>query len=315
MTSCTILILTYKGKHHLELLLPTVKAAIDSYKGDSRMDVMIVDNGSDEETREFSQSNYPTYKYLFSPVNDYLFSLNAFIKQIPTEFVFMLNDDMKLDKNVLNELIPLIQKDRGLFAVTCRIMDFDGTYTASAVRTIKYRKGWIYNHYLDPHENDVKYTLYPGGGAAIFRTSYFNLLEGFDSLYRPAYAEDLDLGTRAWQRNWRTIYHPKAILYHREGGTINNQFKKDKLEQTIFRNHILWMIKNGRYPAFIFWFFLKLPYRLVYNFLFNKNQYRALLHSFSNFGLAFRRRRVAVISVKNKEWIGLLNHTYIGANS
>ncbi len=198
-------------------------------------------------------------------------------------------------------MIPLIEKDKELFAVTCRIMDFDGTYTASAVRTIKYTKGWISNLYLDPAENEIKYTLYPGGGAAIFRTSYFNALNGFDTLYRPAYAEDLDLGTRAWQRNWKTIYHPKAILYHREGGTINDQFKKDKLEQTMYRNHILWMIKNGRYPAFIFWFFLKLPYRMVYNFLYNKNQYKALLQSFRIFGAAFRGRRMAVINCGEKQ--------------
>ena len=41
---------------------------------------------------------------------------------------------MKLEENVLNELIPLIEKDKELFAVACRIMDFDGSYTASAVR-------------------------------------------------------------------------------------------------------------------------------------------------------------------------------------
>jgi GT2 family glycosyltransferase len=299
----------------LELLLPTVKAAIDYYTGDTNPDVMIVDNGSDESTRQFTLANYPEYKYLFSPVNDYLFSLNAFIKQLPSDFVFMLNDDMKLENNVLNELIPLIEKGKDLFAVTCRIMDFEGNYTASAVRTIKYTKGWISNLYLDPNENEVKYTLYPGGGAAIFRTTYFNSLDGFDSLYRPAYAEDLDLGTRAWQRNWKTIYDPKAILYHREGGTINDQFKKDKLEQTIYRNHILWMIKNGRFPGFIFWFFLKLPYRIVYNFLFNKNQYKALLQSFRNLRKAYGKRRMAVIVVKNNEWISLLNLPYIVANS
>src|SRR5580698_11504174 len=119
MASCTILILTYKGKHHLELLLPTIKAAIDYYKGDPLPDVMIVDNGSDESTRQFTQLHYPEYKYLFSPINDYLFSLNEYIKQLPAEYVFMLNDDMKLEKNVLNELIPLIEKDKDLFAVTC----------------------------------------------------------------------------------------------------------------------------------------------------------------------------------------------------
>src|SRR5580700_5504404 len=98
MASCTILILTYKGKHHLELLLPTVKAAIDHYKGSSIPDVMIVDNGSDESTRQFVQSKYPEYIYLFSPVNDFLFFLNAFIKQLPSKNVLMLNVEIKLEK-------------------------------------------------------------------------------------------------------------------------------------------------------------------------------------------------------------------------
>jgi GT2 family glycosyltransferase len=222
----------------------------------------------------------------------------------------MLNDDMKLDANVLNELIPLIERDELIFAVTCRIMDFEGTYTASAVRTVKYTKGWISNMYLDPSNLETKYTLYPGGGAAIFRTTYFNSLNGFDTLYRPAYAEDLDLGTRAWQRNWKTIYNPSAILYHREGGTINDQFRKDKLEQTISRNHILWMVKNGRYPRFIFWFFLKLPYRMFYNFFYNKNQFMAILLAFRRFKAAFQGRREAEILVGNQEWINLLNQPY-----
>jgi GT2 family glycosyltransferase len=310
MASCTILILTYKGKHHLELLLPTVRVAIDHYQGTVNLDVLIVDNGSDEVTRQFCESNYPGYRYMFSPVNDYLFSLNAFIKQLHSDYVFMLNDDMKLEKNVLNELIPLMEKDKDLFAVTCRIMDFEGTYTASAVRIIKYTRGWIYNHYLNPGETELKYTLYPGGGAAVFRTAYFNSLEGFDPLFRPAYAEDLDLGTRAWQRNWKTLYHPDAILYHREGGTINDQFKKDKLEQTIYKNHILWMIKNGRYPGFIFWFLVKLPYRIVYNFLNNKNQYHALLQALRTGGSAFRKRKTTGILAKDREWTGNLNMTY-----
>jgi GT2 family glycosyltransferase len=310
MASCTILILTYKGKHHLELLLPTVKTAIDHYKGSAFIDVMIVDNGCDEATREMVQSQYPGYSYFFSPLNDYLFSLNTFIKQLPGEYVFMLNDDMKLEKNVLNELIPVMEQDQELFAVTCRIMDFEGTYTASAVRTLRYSRGWIYNYYLDPNETELKYTLYPGGGAAIFRTSYFNALNGFDTLYRPAYAEDLDLGTRAWQRNWKTVYHPKAVLYHREGGTINDQFKKNKLEQMIQRNRVLWMIKNGRYPGFLFWFFLMLPYRMGYAFFNNRNQYKALWQAIQKIGPAIRGRKSAEIIIHDLVWAQKLNTAY-----
>jgi GT2 family glycosyltransferase len=310
MASCTILILTYKGKHHLELLLPTVKTAVENYQGEEAIDVMIVDNGCDESTRDFVQTHFPGYSYLFSPVNDYLFSLNAFIKELESEWLFMLNDDMKLEKNVLNELIPVMENDGSLFAVTCRIMDFDGIYTASAVRTLRCSRGWIYNYYLDTKESEARYTLYPGGGAAIFSTARFNALNGFDTLFRPAYAEDLDLGTRAWQRNWKTVYYPKAVLYHREGGTIGDQFRKDRLEQMISRNQIIWMIKNGRFPGFLFWFFLMLPYRMLYAFFNNRNQYQALKQALRKLKPALQGRRVSEVVIKDKIWSQQLNKPY-----
>jgi len=316
MAACTLLILTYKGKHHLELLLPTVRQAIEFYRGDMTIDVLIVDNGCDENTRRFSEENFPEFRYVFSPVNDYLFSLNGFIRDLPAEYLLMLNDDMKLEQNILNELLPIIQNDNELFAVSCRIMDFEGTYTASAVRTARYSKGWMYSYYLDPAENATKYTLYPGGGAAIFRTEYFNRLNGFDPLYRPAYSEDADLGIRSWQQGWKVIYHPPAILYHREGGTINDQFKKDRLEQMLNKNHILWMVKNTRRSGFLFWFLLMAPARLLVWKKKNPNLYKGFIATIGMLpGLIQKRRAAGKPVVKDEEWMKLLNMDYAKPSS
>jgi len=311
VAACTILILTYKGKHHLEFLLPTVKEAIDNYQGNVDVDVLIVDNGCDETTRQYSLSGFPQFRYEFSPVNDYLFSLNHFVREMKAEYMLMLNDDMKMDKEVLNELIPMMEKDNSLFAVSCRIMDFDGSYTASGVRMAAYTRGWMRNYYLDTAETATKYTLYPGGGAAIFCTSYFNELGGFDTLFRPAYCEDTDLGMRAWQQGWKVVYHPKAILYHREGGTIKDQFKQDRLEQTINKNQILCMMKNCRFSGFLAWFLLLLPYRLIFNYFRNKNLYRAMLMALRQFPQAWRKRVTSKVKVHDEEWMPLLNGSYL----
>lgn len=312
--SCTILILTYKGKHHLEFLLPTVKTAIAQTNRRYDIDVLIVDNGCDEITRSYVQNNFLGYKYSFSAANDYLFSLNSFVRELKSEFVFILNDDMKMEADVLSKILPVLEQDKQLFAVTCRIKDWEGQYTASAVRLARYDKAWMYSNFLDPKEENVKYTLYPGGGAAIFRTAYFNALGGFDSLYRPAYSEDSDLGIRAWQNNWPTIYFPAAVLYHREGGTIKDQFKKDKLEQMIRKNHILWMIKNVRHPRFLASFFILLPYRLLYSFFKNKNQYRAIILALPQISEALGKRRHTKVIVSQSTWLPLLNTPYIKAS-
>lgn len=268
--NCTLVILTYKGLHHLEFLLPTVEQAIKNTK-DYEVDVLIVDNGPDDGSEVWVNEHYPLFKYVYSPVNDYLFSLNIFIKKLKTEFVFILNNDMKLHSEVLNETLPIIEKDECLFAVACKIMDWDGSYNASAVRALDISKGWARNYWLDMNEETCKYTLNAGGGAAVFRTRLFNALGGFDSLYRPAYSEDTDLSHRAWQKGWKIVYAPKAILYHREGGTIKDQYKKDKLTQQIHKNQIVWMVRNVHYPGFLPAFLLMLPYRLLSSWRIDKN--------------------------------------------
>ena len=309
--SCTLLILTYKGKHHLEYLLPTVKTAIENTP-DYKIDVLIVDNGKDDPTKKYVNIHFPDFRYEFSPVNDYLFSLNPFVKQLNTEFVFILNDDMRLHPDVLNETLRIIEKDTDLFAITCNVRDWDDTYTAAFPRSMRYSAGWMNTNWeKENYQNGMKYTLYAGGGAAVFRTGLFNKLGGFDPLFRPAYAEDLDLGHRAWHAGYKIVYNPKAILFHREGGTIHNQFKADMLTQKIYKNQILWMIKNVNYPGFLFMFFLLLPYRLLTGWKVSKNSYLALLKSLPKIPLALLKRiKLPKAVINDKDLMKILNTEY-----
>lgn len=288
--TCTLLILTYKGLHHLKHLLPTVRTAIANTTG-FELDVLILDNGQHEPTREYVNKNFAEFRYAFSPVNDYLFSLNPYIEVMPSEYVFILNDDLKLHPDVLNHTLPVIASDPKLFAVSCHVMDWEGTYTSAYVRRLFYKRGWLYSQWaLDQVGDELRYTLYGAGGAAVFRTAQFNQLGGFDPLYRPAYCEDLDLGHKAWHKGWEIVYQPRAIMYHREGGTIKDQFKANQLTRAIYKNQILWMVRNGNYPAFLLWFLLMLPYRVLLGWRNDKNSYIALLKSLPKLPVALYKR-------------------------
>ncbi|MCB0429377.1 MAG: glycosyltransferase [Flavobacteriales bacterium] len=290
-STCTILVLTYKGKRHLLHLLPTLEDAMNRALPFCETDVLIVDNGNDAPTREFVEEEFPQYKLVAAPANDYLFSLNGFVSDMKSEFVFILNDDMKLHPDVLFHLIPVMQKDPGLFAVSCNVMDWEGINETAAPRTMSVGKGWMTSGWdLDDQVSGLRYTLYGGGGAAVFRTGMYNRLGGFDPLYRPAYCEDLDLGHRAWKQGWKIVYHPEAILYHRDGGTIKEQQKSDELSIGINRNKILWMVRNGDSGGFLFWFFLLLPVRLLLGWRLGKNSYLALLKALPRLRLAVKKR-------------------------
>lgn len=308
MAICTILILTYKGKHHLEYLLPTVREAIKNTP-DYDVNVLIVDNGFDDETLNYSQQNFPEFEYQYSPVNDYLFSLNPFIEKINSPYFLLLNDDMKLHPDVLNQTIPLLDSDKKLFAITCNIMDWEGDYTTVFVRKLYPKKGWLTSRWdKENTDNQLRYTLY--GGAALFRTNTFNQLKGFDPLFRPAYCEDLDIGHRAWQQGNEIVYNPLAILYHREGGTIKDQFTADKLTQNIYKNQILWMLKNAKYPYFLIGFIILLPYRLLTGWLVDKNSYIALLKSLSQMPQALVKRFRTKNKINDKKFMERLGTIY-----
>jgi len=314
MKSCTILILTYKGKHHLEHLLPTVVETIEN-SANYKIDVLIVDNGCDETTKNYVKTNFPDFRYEFSPVNDYLFSLNHFVEKINSELTFILNDDMRLHKDVLNYILPVIAADKQLFAVNCRIRDWDDTCDTAFVRKLIVKRGWLQSSWTGSIAKDIRYTLYGGGGAAVFRTEYFNALGGFDNLFRPAYCEDLDLGHRAWQMGWKIVFHPKAILFHREGGTIKDQFKANELSQRIFKNQILWMVKNGNYPNFLFLFFIMLPYRLLTGWRVNKNAYFALWKAVPKLIKAVKKRKkLSKDTICDAELLKILDTTYQNIN-
>jgi GT2 family glycosyltransferase len=306
----TLLILTYKGKHHLEHLLPTVKIAVEQYNSVESVDVLIIDNGKDTLTRDFVTGNYPAYQYIGAE-NNYLFSINDSVAQLTTEFVFILNDDIRLDADILNQLVPFIAADKSMFAVTCKFRDWDNTYTASAVRNAKYDKGWLHHYYEDHSEDTAKYTLYPSGGGSVFRTAMFNEIGGFDKLYWPGYCEDTDLGIQAWQNGWTDVYYPQAFLYHREGGTMNDYFKQNKLDRMIYKNYILWNVKNTRYSGFLFWFFILYPFRMMTTFITRRNHFKAFIDAIPSLGMALQQRSKRKPIVKDENWLPLLNTVYI----
>src|ERR1700757_2598796 len=69
-------------------------------------------------------------------------------------------------------------------------------------------------------------------------------LGGFDSLLRPFYLEDTDLGYQAWKRGWKVLYQPKSVVYHEHRGTIGKRFTESQIQAVLKKNFILFCWKN-----------------------------------------------------------------------
>ena len=307
---CTIVVLTFSGEIHLKYLLPTIEEAIDS-TSDYKINVLVVDNAQSIDTKSFVEYKYPSVGYFSSPVNEYLFSLNPVVKEIKSPLVFILNDDMKMHKDALRHTIPLMIENENLFSVNCKVMNWDGEGQQSNVRELRYSKNsWMESFWSQKIYDEPAYTLYGGGGFAMFRTALFNNLGGFDNLFKPAYCEDLDLGHRSWHLGYENIFHPKAILYHRDGATIKEQFENDSLSILIYRNRILEMLKNSRFNSFLFNFLIYQPYRLLFGWRVDILNWKALWSALPRLYKALKKRRIINQEKSEKEIIDMIGKTY-----
>ena len=66
---------------------------------------------------------------------------------------------------------------------------------------------------VEPVEGeDMTPVLYGSSGCALFDAERLLALGCFDEIYQPAYVEDCDLGVRAWQQAWPSVFVSATTL-------------------------------------------------------------------------------------------------------
>lgn len=259
--SCAILVLNYNGEEHLGILLPSLREAVARYPG--RCTTVVVDNRSTKPDLEFVAREHPEVERVVAERNDYLFSLNPVVAGRREDVVIILNNDMRVDPGFIAPLLEHFE-DPEVFAVSARVVDWDGQRSQVGQRTMELQKWWFYyTKYVD--FESPRYTVEAGGGCAAFHRERFVQLGGFDRLLHPAYFEDLDLSYRAWMQGWSSIVEPRSLIYHRGGATLLDGGQKGPMMRRLSRNHVLFMLKNIGDWRFLVGFFAMLPYRFVWN--------------------------------------------------
>ena len=90
---------------------------------------------------------------------------------------------------------------------------------------------------------DLTWVLYGSGGCTLFDAAKLAALGGFDEVYEPAYVEDLDLGVRAWQRGWASVYCRDARVLHLHRATTSKYFSADQLDRALEFNYIRFLAR------------------------------------------------------------------------
>ena len=94
--------------------------------------------------------------------------------------------------------------------------------------------------------------LYGSGGCSLYDAALLRALGGIDSAYDPAYVEDLDIGYRAWQRGWATVYVAGARLEHRHRTTSSRYYSEEQLDEILEINYLKFLARGvAATPVFL----------------------------------------------------------------
>ena len=187
----SIIIPNYNGKDLLANNLPSVLNSISIHNLND--EIIIVDNGSSDNSLQFLSNNYPSVKIIELKHNmGFGYACNIGVSHCRNRIFILLNNDVWVTPNFIPPLLSHF-KNPNVFSVS----SFDMNESKNKQIPEK-----------------MYYILYASGGFSAFDKTKFLKLEGFHPIYTPFYFEDRDIGYRAWKRNWQNILEPKSIVYH-----------------------------------------------------------------------------------------------------
>lgn len=229
-----------------------------SYKN---FELIFADNGSTDNSIKYFNSFFPKAEVIKLEKN-YGFSkiVNKGIRISKGDYVILLNNDTKIDKNFIKELVNSLEKHKDCVGCTSKILDFFDPNILGSAGDIMNTFGQSFPRgFKDKADryNSSEEVFMITGGASIYRKKVFKKVGFFDESYF-FYGEDSDWCFRAQLMGYKFWYEPKAIVYHRLGATSKKMSKI--IQYFLFRNMTLTILKD--FPMKIFfkkWRFVIIP--------------------------------------------------------
>jgi GT2 family glycosyltransferase len=247
----SVVIPSRNGRDLLARLLPEVIRQINESGGE----VIVVDNGSDDGTPDFLRSSYPGVVLVGSPSPlSFARAVNAGIWKSRYSHVCLLNNDMVVAEHFFDALAAAFGDVPDLFCATAQIFLPEGVRreeTGKAVMPFPIdRKADDFPVRCDiplPGE-DRSYVLYGSGGCSLFDAGKLRGLSGMDEVYEPAYVEDLDLGFRAWQQGWPSVFVAGAQVTHMHRTTTSRYYSPEFLDRILELNYLRFLARTVTEP-------------------------------------------------------------------
>jgi len=251
----SVIIPNWNGKELLKDCLSSLKK--QTYKN---FEIILVDNGSEDNSAKWVEKNYPKVKIVKLEKNfGFAKAINEGVKLSKAEYVVFLNNDTKADEDWLKNLVECINHHPEIISINSKILNYfnpkfiDGV--GIEVNEVGQAKSIGWNEEDKGQFEKEQYIFGATGGASLFKRTDFTAVGLFDENYF-MYSEEVDFAFRAQFLGYKSIYCPKAIVFHKHKASAIKL--PQHIEYWQFRNMYQTIIKD--YPTKLLlkrWRFLK----------------------------------------------------------
>ena len=270
----SIIILNYNGLFWLKKLLPT----IDKFylkKTKYRVEVIVVDNDSQDDSVQFLKKNFTWVKVIESGQNGgFAFGNNVALRQTQARYVMLLNSDTEFiaDKSNLDILIDYLDKHKKVAVLGPRLTLSNGRLDPASHRGEPHpwaaftyfvgleklfpRSKFLAHYHLGHLDLDTIHPVEAVSGAAMMvKHSAINKVGLLDENFF-MYGEDLDWCRRFRDANYQVVFHPQVIIIHHKykSGIKSVNKKTAKKTNSFFYNAMLTYYDKyygPKYPHFL----------------------------------------------------------------
>lgn len=257
----SVLITTYNSASVLEACLRSL--ARQDYRP---LEVIIVDNASNDATRQLLSSLGDGYQILYNETNTgFAAAQNQAMRQARGAWLLSLNPDVILNPDFISELLAAGEEDPRIGAVGGKLLRWNPQGDPERTRVID-STGICFLpnlRHLDRGAEELDrgqydqpaYIFGVTGAAALYRRSLVEDIsvegEFFDEDFF-AYREDADVAWRAQLMGWRCAYAPRAVGWHVRRVTPS-RFRELPLviNRNSIKNRFLMRAKNIALPLYL----------------------------------------------------------------